>query len=128
MITKICECGIRFEYEPPKNYPDNRKYCDKCADRKKAEWDARQNPTAQPVPVNPSVEKIPSTNGIAQETGNFQSTVWNHTVAANSYEWGKADNRHKVYYETIEELEAKVKAILSSPELNLFVPEHVPHD
>ena len=92
-------------------------------------------------PVNAPVEKVPSTNvqsefkgQIAKETGVFQSTVWNHQVAANSYEWGiypKAGEfyeKHKIYYETEGERLAMVKAIKESDSKMLgekFKPEHM---
>jgi len=33
------------------------------------------------------------------------------TENANSYEFGKAGNRHKVYYDTVENLKAQVEAL-----------------
>ncbi|KKM99923.1 hypothetical protein LCGC14_1143030 [marine sediment metagenome] len=84
-------------------------------------------------PVNAPVEKVPSTNvqsefkgQIAKETGVFQSTVWNHTVAPNSYEVGKVGDRFKLYFETPEELQAKIadlKRMGFMPEE--FKPEHM---
>ena len=145
MITKTCECGVVFEYEPPKNYPDNRKYCNKCADRKKAEWDAKQGqkviveaqmpvPLPQPVPV----EKVPfgnatglTTPNLKAETGDFQSTVWNHQVRPHSSEMGPAGNRHKIYWETVEELKVEIRKLVSAGLMEdpyPFIPEHVPHD
>ena len=138
MITKTCECGVVFEYEPPKNFADNRKYCNACRDRKKAEYEAKQagvKPTyiAQPEPVNAPVEKIPAVNtvDIAKETGNFQSTVWNHQVRPHSSEMGPAGNRHKIYWETVEELKVEIRKLVSAGLMEdpcPFVPEHVPHD
>lgn len=132
MITKTCECGVVFEYEPPKNFADNRKYCDKCRDRKKAEYEARMNPSnpipATPQPVNAPVQKVPATgNEVVPETGNFQSTVWNHTVAANSYEVGTAGNRFKLYFETPAELKAKMQELRDAGLMDLPLSE-LPRD
>jgi len=102
MIQQICaDCNNVFEYELRPGFP--RKYCDTCSKIRKEKWNAKQNGQqvpAQPVPVNPVVEKP---GEIAKETGTFQSTVWNHSVAANSYEFGKAGNRFKIYFETVED-------------------------
>ena len=132
MITKTCECGVVFEYEPPKNFADNRKYCDKCRDRKKAEYEARMNPSnpipATPQPVNAPVQKVPATgNEVVPETGNFQSTVWNHTVAANSYEVGTAGNRFKLYFETPAELKAKMQELRDAGLMDLPL-DQLPRD
>ena len=87
-------------------------------------------------PVNPPVHEITGQE-LAKETGNFQSTVWNHSVAANSYEWGiypKAGEfyeKHKIYYETEQERLDRVKAIKTSDNKMLgeqFKPEHIPHN
>ena len=78
-------------------------------------------------PVNAPVEKIPAIgNEVVPESGNFQSTVWNHTVAPNSYEVGKVGDRFKLYFETPEELQAKIaelKRMGFMPEE--FKPEHM---
>ncbi|KKL04646.1 hypothetical protein LCGC14_2613950, partial [marine sediment metagenome] len=121
MITKTCECGIVFEYEPPKNYPDRRKYCNACKFKKEEEYQARQNPVpagqAQPVPteyeqkVGEPLYKEHLKNSVKAENGEYQSTVYNRTVAANSYEVGTAGNRFKLYFETPAELKAKMQEL-----------------
>ncbi len=111
MITKNCaKCGQVFEYIPVVGYPDKRKYCDNCKAINDAEYLARQKqPVEQNGPVNAPVQKIPATgNELVPETGTFQSTVWTHVVAANSYEVGKVGDRFKLYFETPEELQAKI--------------------
>jgi hypothetical protein len=50
MITKTCECGTVFEYEPNPNFPDKRKYCAKCSTEKKASYEAKMNGTPQAAP------------------------------------------------------------------------------
>lgn len=41
MKRKKCEeCGTEFEYEPNPNFPDKRKYCFSCSDKKKASYEA----------------------------------------------------------------------------------------
>ena len=53
MKTIICaECNTQYNYEPNPNYPDKRKYCANCSEKKKATWDA--NPpvaSTQNIPV-----------------------------------------------------------------------------
>ena len=137
MITKICpKCGVGFQYEPPKNFTDNRKYCDTCKAINDAAYKASQNqPSSTGVPI-PAVPDPVKPGEIAAETGDYQSTVWNHTVAANSYKWGvmgKAGQKffeHKVYYETIEELDDKIKALGGPDHIYVeeeFKPERVPY-
>jgi len=37
------ECNQPFSYMVPENYPDKRKYCDRCSAAKKATWEAKKN-------------------------------------------------------------------------------------
>lgn len=88
--------------------PSYRKtLCDECAEMKQSAYDAKQNQPipAQPVPVNAPVEKP---GEIKPPTGEYQSLVYNKTLAANSYEVGKVGDRFKLYFETPEELVAKI--------------------
>lgn len=85
--------------------------CDGCANAKKLAYEASQQPQVpenQPEPVNAVVEKIPS---VKAENGEYQSTVYNRTVAANSYEIGSAGNRFKLYFETPQELKEKMQEL-----------------
>ena len=113
MINKTCECGISFSYEANPNYPDRRKYCDKCSAEKKASYEARQ--TSQVLPKEAegkTLINIPAKgNEVEKETGTFQSTVWNHSVAGNSYEIGPVGNRFKIYFETVDELKIKINEL-----------------
>ena len=72
-------------------------------------------------------------DGIQKETGNFQSTVWNHNLRPHSYEIGKIGNRHKVYWETLDELKELIDGLvdagyLSDEEVKAFKSEHVPYN
>lgn len=99
MAKRECEeCGKTFEYEPPKNYPDKRKYCDECSAKRKAEWEAKKGQKAQP---QASKEVAGITEGISKVEHSFQS----------EYEFGPAGNRHKIRYKTIEELKQKIKEL-----------------
>lgn len=117
MVTKQCEsCKIAFAYEPNPNFPDRRKYCDVCSLAKKAQWEAKQNgtPIASPMPsANTTTQtSVPaSSSTVEEETGKFQSTVWTHNVKANSYEVGSAGKRHKIYYDTVEELASHMDSL-----------------
>ena len=73
MIRKNCEmCDSEFEYEPPANYPDKRKYCYVCAEKKKQQWDSRTAPKVEENgPVDAPVER-PGT--ITSETSYSSST------------------------------------------------------
>ena len=49
MKVKNCEeCNKEFEYEPPKGFPDKRKYCRVCSEKKKQQWDERDAPIQKP--------------------------------------------------------------------------------
>jgi hypothetical protein len=99
MATRVCEaCGKTFEYEPPVGYPDKRKYCDECSAKRKAEWEAKKSgKVAQdvPKPQNQAVSK--------------HDVVIQRTEKPHSYEFGKPSARHKIYYETVEELKAHIE-------------------
>ena len=140
MITKTCECGDEFTYEPVVGYPDKRKYCPPCKVRKKAEWDNKQQyqasadtqPGAQPVPVNPKLVKVPfgkpiQTPDVKAENGEYQSTVYNRTVSANSYEVGTAGNRFKLYFETPADLKAKMQELRDAGLMDLPL-DQLPRD
>ena len=50
MKVKNCEeCNKEFEYEPPKGFPDKRKYCRACSEKKKQEWDERDGKVDAPM-------------------------------------------------------------------------------
>ncbi|KKN18380.1 hypothetical protein LCGC14_0956310 [marine sediment metagenome] len=112
--------------------PSSRKSkCHDCARADEASWNARQAGEPQvegPVPINPEVVKMPATgNEIAKETGTFQSTVWNHSVAANSYEVGKVGDRFKLYFETPADLKAKMQELRDAGLMDLPLAE-LPRD
>ena len=49
MKTINCaECNVVYEYEPNPKYPDKRKYCANCSEKKKASWNEKKEevPTA----------------------------------------------------------------------------------
>jgi len=99
MAFKVCpDCGVRFSYEPNPNFPDKRKYCDKCGAVRKASYEASK---VIPQGFSP----VPSING---QTIN-QTIVKEYKDKANSYEFGKAGQRIKLYFETLTELKALVQ-------------------
>ena len=50
---KCAECNIEYTYEPAKGYPDNRKYCANCSEKKQATWDKAKETakTFEPEPT-----------------------------------------------------------------------------
>jgi len=48
-----------------------------------------------------------------EKTKENTTFVINENLRANSYEFGKAGNRHKVYYESAEDLKIKIKALIA---------------
>ena len=110
--------------------------CDECAKADEAAWNAKQGeqltgqvqaPVTQPVPANPPVQKIPATgNELVPETGNFQSTVWTHSVRPHSYEIGKPSEttaRTKLYFETPSELKAMIQDMRDAGLMDLPLDE-----
>ena len=121
MTHAICqECKDEFDYELKVGYP--RKYCFDCSAAKAASFKAKETPLDVPVviptirpgeekPVNVGIQKPKSgfnTTTIKEPTGEYQSLVYNKTLSANSYEVGKSGDRFKLYFETVEELKAKI--------------------
>lgn len=46
MKTINCaDCNVEYTYEPAKGYPDKRKYCANCSEKKKLTWEAKGEPT-----------------------------------------------------------------------------------
>ncbi len=125
MTTKNCaKCNAVFEYTPVVGYPDKRKYCDPCKLANDAAYIASkaalvpQQIPAVPVPVNAPVQKIPaSSNTVEKETGTFQSTVWNHSVAPHVYKVGiepragQEFSKHEIHYEDVEDLKEHLQKL-----------------
>jgi len=117
MITAICqECGKQFDYDLKPGYP--RKYCPECsAAKKQAYEDNKPVEVVKPgnIVSNTTSNKVSNTTKpnteIKAPTGEYQSLVYNKTLSANSYEVGRAGSRFKIYFETVEELQAKIKEL-----------------
>ena len=52
-----------------------------------------------------------ATQSVAEPSLNAVGTVMNFNDKPHSYEFGKAGNRHKVYYNTVEELKEHVELL-----------------
>ncbi len=114
-ITAICqECNTQFEYDLKPGFP--RKYCFECSEAKKAAFSGGvpkpkvYNAPSQPTQGSFTATEQPKT-GIKEPTGEYQSLVYTKTLGANSYEVGKSGDRFKLYFETVEELQAKIKEL-----------------
>ena len=112
------ECKTEFTYEPPAHYPDRRKYCDPCGAKKQASFEAKETNAHVEVEKLSNKEQYynedigkPKEKEIKKENGEWQSTVYNRTVAPNSYEVGTAGNRFKLYFETPQDLKDKMKEL-----------------
>lgn len=117
MIQKPCvDCGNVFEYEPPKDFQDNRKYCDVCGLKRKAEWEAKQTvdndsglPRSEPAPI--------------QE--NKHDVVIQRVEKPHSFEFGPAGARHKIYYAEVKDLKVQIeelKAVGLYEEVGMNIP------
>ena len=131
MTHAICqECKEEFDYELKVGYP--RKYCFDCSAAKAASFKAKETPLDVPV-VRPEdsgftkeaiegakrIAEIKPRSGfntttIKEPTGEYQSLVYNKTLSANSYEVGKSGDRFKLYFETVEELKAKIAELIAA--------------
>lgn len=66
------ECEVKYTYTPNPNYPDKRKYCANCSEKKKAEWAQTTNGDAKPEIVKfniDSTEVIPIKIGKPKDSG-----------------------------------------------------------
>ena len=107
MANKNCElCNESFTYEPVQGYPDKRKYCDKCSAFKKAQWEAKQN--VAPVgnmPVVPQAQPV-------QEAKH--EVILTRTDKPHSFEFGKAGQRHKIYYNNVADLNMQIAELINA--------------
>lgn len=105
-ITAICqECKKQFEYDLKPGYP--RKYCFECSQIKKATFAGKQ----QDVPVVP-IGKAKTDVVPTPRAGMIETQIHiNKHERANSYEFGKAGNRFKLYFEDATDLELKIKEL-----------------
>lgn len=98
IIRKKCEeCGKDFEYDEKPGYP--RKYCFSCSEAKKKAYQAKSAQTSQKQPPTPTPQSAK------------HDVVINKTDKPHSYEFGKAGDRHKIYYNTISELKEHLTAL-----------------
>ena len=76
MKTINCaECNVEYSYEPNPNYPDKRKYCANCSEKKKVSWDQRSSPEAQ--------EDVPKGEPLLQGVP-FETVPMNSQVSTNT--------------------------------------------
>lgn len=80
-----------------------KKYCDGCAKEIKENYE--QNKEAEQAVKNPVKP------GVSAQPESARSDVYHHNIRPNSYEFGPANNRHKVYYEDIEDLKKQVSEL-----------------
>ena len=74
MKTINCaECKNEFNYEPPKGYPDKRKYCDPCGVKRKEQYNAAQ---ASSEDAKPEAETATTTHGMKTKTSSGDNTDW----------------------------------------------------
>ena len=66
MKTINCaECNKEVQYEPVKGYPDKRKYCFSCSEKKKQTWEAKTEPTVSgTTTMEANVETVPMNNEV----------------------------------------------------------------
>ena len=70
--------------------------------------------------ISKSTENASPQASNAQNSGSSEEWVFNVSVKPNSFEWGKATSRHKVYYDDPAELKAHIEAL---KELGLYEDE-----
>ena len=111
MQKGICqECKDEYDYEYNPKFP--RKYCPECSAKKKAEYElTNSEQTIAPIPLNVPVVKI---GAVAKEEvkKEVSEELLIRKDKQNSYEFGKAGSRFKVYFNTPEELKVLVKGLI----------------
>ena len=105
MKTINCaECKADFNYEPPKGYPDKRKYCDPCGVKRKEQYNAAQassedaKPDMNDEPTD--LKGYPKDNGFALTIGNVRSNA-----LASAIEWVKMASSSRDLMETAKAFE-----------------------
>ena len=115
-VTKTCpDCNQSFTYNPNPNFHDNRKYCDSCGARRKAEYEASQKNLQSNKPVFHATPKP-----VQSEPQDSMAMQIVRREPPHSLEIGKAGYRHKIYYGTVEELQTHLAMLKSA---NLFEEE-----
>ena len=96
-ITALCQvCGEKFEYILKPGFP--RKYCPDCSASKKAEYEAKSKPV-----------EIMTTPDYPKPITAKHDVVISRSEKPHSYEFGPANQRHKIYYEEVVELVQHIK-------------------
>ena len=104
-VTAICQmCGKQFEYDLKPGFP--RKYCPECGAKRKAEYENRQSEVSVPVV---KIGEVAKKEEVKKEVA---EDVVIRKDKPNSYEFGKAGSRFKVYFNTAGELKNLVKELL----------------
>ena len=81
MKTINCaECNVVYEYEPAKGYPDKRKYCANCSEKKKASWNEKK----EEVPTASSSSE--TTTETTQESKNGYQKDYEKPASSLEYE------------------------------------------
>jgi hypothetical protein len=108
MAQRQCEmCKKVFEYNPPLNFPDKRKYCDDCSAKKAASYAA-----SKLVPTEaPKAQEKQELTPLQAFNISKHDVVVTRTDKPHSYEFGKAGARHKIYYNDIRELKEHIDAL-----------------
>ena len=95
MKTINCaDCNVVYEYEPAKGYPDKRKYCANCSEKKKQSWEGRpENP--EPTKAEPAGAEVVDMTGTVSSgdqslfnlsDGNIRIGALNAAIATGSSE------------------------------------------
>lgn len=129
------ECDIKYTYEPNPNYPDRRKYCANCSEKKKAEWEYRGSAEGQedvpdpktisfesetnlsPKVVKPGLkEMFENTSGLAQrdkpKDNGFHLTPENINLGAlhEAQVWfGESTFNNKAFWSKVEEFKTFIE-------------------
>ena len=84
MKTINCaDCNVVYEYEPAKGYPDKRKYCANCSEKKKASWNEKK--------------EAPMAEIVKNEQGEIVEVVdMNEVVQLSQPEFGKPKKSYEL--------------------------------
>ncbi len=87
------ECGMKYTYEPNPNYPDKRKYCANCSEKKKAQWAETTNGVDKAIDIlmdeKPEIVKIDSKSETKGNGFHLTPEQCRSNALKSAIDWGK---------------------------------------
>ena len=110
MTHAVCaECKKEFDYELTPGFP--RKYCVECGAIRKAAFATKQ--INQPITTQQPGQVLGEVKQLPVQTAKHDVVI-SRTEKPHSYEFGPANQRHKIYYGEVIELVAHIASLKSA--------------